>query len=86
MTKEYHSPARDDNERIERYQVVVTKATTDIWMHMMERLKDVPEELSKLSDKHIDILMDVEAVEAEWILEEDVRQSVSLIQYSSDEE
>ena len=53
---------------------------------MMGRLEEVPDSITDLTDKQIDILMDVEAVEAEWILEEDVRQTVSLIQYTDDEE
>lgn len=81
-----NQPTKDDNDRIERYQKVVTAATTDIWTHMLKRLEDVPEELTDLSDDHVDILLDVEAVEAEWMLEEDIRRQVSLIQYSDDEE
>ena len=75
-----------DQDKIDRYQDVITKATTDIWHHMVARLDEVPDEVSELTDRQIDILMDVEAVEAEWILEEDVRQTVSLIQYTEDGE
>ena len=81
-----NQPTKDDNDRLERYQKVVTAATTDIWTHMLKRLEVVPDELTDLSDDHIDILMDVEAVEAEWILDEDVRQQVSLIAYTDDED
>lgn len=81
-----NKPAKDDSERIERYQKVVTAATTDIWTHMLKRLEDVPEELTDLSEDHFDILMDIEAVEAEWILDDDVRATVSLIAYTDDEE
>ena len=73
-----------EQDKIARYQEVVTKATTDIWNHMVQRLDDVPDSITELSEKHIDILMDIEAVEAEWILEEDLRQEISLIQYTED--
>lgn len=79
-------PAKDDGERIERYQAVVTQATTDIWTHMLGRLEAVPDELTDLSEDHFDILMDIEAVESEWILDDDVRATVSLIAYTDDEE
>ena len=75
-----------DQDKISRYQEVITKATTDIWTHMVGRLEEVPDSITELTDRQIDILMDVESVEAEWILEEDLRQSVSLIQYSEDGE
>lgn len=77
---------QQEQDKIDRYQEVVTKATTDIWHHMMQRLEEVPDEISELTDRQIDILMDVEAVEAEWILDEDTRHTVSLIQYTEDEE
>lgn len=82
MTKNY----KNEDERIELYQDVVTKATTDIWTHMVKRLEAVPDELTDLSEDHYDILMDVEAVESEWILDEDLRASVSLIAYADDDE
>ena len=75
-----------DKNKVARYQDVVTQATTDIWQHMIGRLEGIPDEVCELTDKQVDILMDVESVEAEWILEEDVRQSVSLIRYTLDEE
>ena len=75
-----------EQDKISRYQEVITKATTDIWTHMVGRLEEVPDSITELTDRQIDILMDVESVEAEWILEEDLRQSVSLIQYSEDGE
>ena len=81
-----NKPAKDDSERIERYQAVVTAATTDIWTHMLGRLEEVPDELTDLSEDHFDILMDIEAVEAEWILDDDVRATVSLIAYTDDED
>lgn len=74
-----------DQAKLERYQDVITKATSDIWHHMIKRLEEVPDEVSELTDRQVDILIDVESVEAEWILEEDVRQTVSLIRYTADE-
>lgn len=74
----------DGLDKIARYQEVVTKATTDIWNHMIQRLDGVPDSITELTDKQVDILMDVEAVEAEWILEDDIRQEISLIQYTDD--
>ena len=82
MAKNY----KNEEERIELYQAVVTRATTDIWTHMVKRLEAVPDELTDLSDDHYDILMDVEAVEAEWILDDDLRATVSLIAYTDDDE
>ena len=75
---------KSEQDKITRYQEVVTKATTEIWTHMVGRLEEVPDSVTELTDRQIDILMDVEAVEAEWILEDDLRQSVSLIQYTED--
>ncbi len=77
---------KQDMDKVARYQDVVTKATTDVWTHMLSRVEDIPDEFSDLTEDQVDILMDIEAVEAEWILDEDMRKEVSIIQWSDDEE
>ena len=75
-----------DIDKVARYQDVVTKATTDVWTHMLSRVEDIPDEFSDLTEGQLEILMDIEAVEAEWILDEDMRRTVSIIQWSDDDE
>lgn len=70
-----------DIDKVARYQDVVTKATTDIWTHMISRVEDIPDEFSDLTESQVETLMDIEAVEAEWILDEDMRRTVSIIQW-----
>ena len=86
MTSSSFNHDQDDLDKIARYQEVVTKATTDIWNHMISRTDGIPEEISDLTERQLDILMDIESVEAEWILEEDLRKEVSLIQWADDED
>ena len=85
MTSSSFNHDQDDLDKIARYQEVVTKATTDIWNHMISRTDGIPSEVSDLTERQLDILMDIESVEAEWILEEDIRKEVSLIQWADDE-
>ena len=75
-----------DQDKIDRYQDVVTKATTDVWTHMLSRIDDIPETVEDLTDEQMDILMDIESVESEWILDEEMRQAVSIIQWEEDDE
>ena len=77
---------KQDMDKVARYQDVVTKATTDVWTHMLSRVEDIPDEFSDLTEDQVEILMDIEAVEAEWILDEEMRKEVSIIQWSDDEE
>ena len=86
MTSSSFDHDQDDLDKIARYQEVVTKATTDIWNHMISRTDGIPSEVSDLTERQLDILMDIESVEAEWILEEDLRKEVSLIQWADDED
>ena len=53
---------------------------------MISRTDGIPSEVSDLTERQLDILMDIESVEAEWILEEDLRKEVSLIQWADDED
>ena len=75
-----------DIDKVARYQDVVTKATTDVWNHMLSRVEDIPDEFSDLTESQLEILMDIESVEAEWVLDEDVRRTVSIVQWSGNEE
>ena len=75
-----------DIDKVARYQDVVTNATTDIWTHMLSRVEDIPDEFSDLTEGQLEVLMDIEAVEAEWILDEDMRKTVSIVQWSEEEE
>ncbi len=77
---------KHDIDKVARYQDVVTKATTDVWAHMLSRVEDIPDEVSDLTEDQVDILMDIEAVEAEWILCPDMRKTVSIIQWGDDED
>ena len=75
-----------DQDKIDKYQDVVTRATTDIWNHMINRTDGIPDSVSDLTERQMEILMDIESVEAEWILDPDMRQTVSLIQWADDDD
>ena len=40
-----------DIDKVARYQDVVTKATTDVWNHMLSRVEDIPDEFSDLTEE-----------------------------------
>lgn len=72
-----------------KYEHVISIATSDIWEHMANQLMTIPEneEITDLSEEQQMVIENVMAVEEEWILEEEIREQVSLIQwYDHDED
>ena len=54
---------------------------------MMNRLMILPDNelITEVSTEQENVIDDVESVESEWILDEPLRRSVSLIQWTDDE-
>ena len=70
-----------DLDKIACYQHVVTDATKHIWQHLADRAKDIPTELSDLTESQLEILLDIESVEEEWVVDPDQRREISIVQW-----
>lgn len=81
---EHNTP--EELEKISRYQHVITDATASIWAHMAKRAEVIPSEIADLTEAQLDILLDIESVEAEWILEDELRNEISLIRWEEGED
>ena len=73
--------------KIEKYEYIVQLSTESIWTHMMNRLMILPDNelITEVTTEQENVIDDVESVESEWILDEPLRRSVSLIQWTDDE-
>ena len=70
-----------DRDKIARYQHVVTDATKHIWQHLADRAKDIPTEMADLTESQLEILLDIESVEEEWVVDPDQRKEISIVQW-----
>ena len=70
-----------DLDKIARYQHVVTDATKHIWQHLADRAKDIPTEMADLTESQLEILLDIESVEEEWVVDPDQRKEISIVQW-----
>ena len=84
MPIEHNTP--DELAKIARYQHVISDATTYIWTYMAKRADSIPDTLSELTEEQLDILLDIEAVEAEWVVDPEMRKEISIVQWEEDEE
>ena len=79
MPIEHNTP--EELAKIARYQHVISDATTHIWNHLGVRAKDIPTVLTDLTEDQLEILLDIEAVEEEWVVDPAMRQEISLVQW-----
>jgi hypothetical protein len=71
-----------------KYEYLLQLQTESTWHHMGQRLEILPDDevVHEISDDMEQVIGDVEAVESEWILDEDVRATISLIQWQGEED
>ena len=74
------TPEEIDSAKVAKYQYAIEIATNNVWRHLGERLESIPTIITELTEAQLDILLDVESVEEEWILDPDIRKDISLIQ------
>ena len=77
MPIEHNTP--EELEKIARYQHVISDATKHIWQHLADRSKDIPTVLSDLTESQLDILLDIESVEEEWVVDPEMRKEISIV-------
>lgn len=88
MTKKNKKTVKYDKLKAkDKYEYLVSLQTTATWHHMGKRLEIMPDDtiITEVSDEMERVIGDVEAVESEWILDEDARQHISLIQWQDDD-
>ena len=81
---EHHTP--EELAKIGRYQHVITDATTYIWAYMAKRAEVIPDEITDLTEAQLEILLDIESVEEEWVIDPDLRKEISIISWEEDVE
>ena len=79
------------DEKETKYYEVIQRQLMSLYTHMTDNLLDwLPDEGSIDSDdftaKQRESVLAVQAIEAEWILDEDQRREVSLIAWEDDED
>ena len=79
MPIEHNTP--EELEKIARYQHVISDATKHIWQHLADRAKDIPTVLTDLTESQLEILLDIEAVEEEWVVDPEMRKEISIVQW-----
>ena len=79
MPIEHNTP--EELDKIARYQHVISDATKHIWQHLADRSKDIPTVLSDLTEDNLNILLDIEAVEEEWVVDPIARAEISIVQW-----
>ncbi len=84
MAIEHNTP--EELEKIARYQHVIHDATTSIWAHLGKRAEAIPEAIQELTEEQLEVILDIESVEQEWILDLKIRQDISVVQWVEDEE
>ena len=74
-----------NHDKTAKYQAQITRSLAELYQHMEDMLEFLPsdEEIDgdKLTDEQFEIIERVEAIEQEWIVDPDIRQEVSLIQW-----
>ena len=84
MPIEHNTP--EELEKIARYQHVISDATKHIWQHLADRSKDIPTVLTDLTESQLEILLDIEAVEEEWVVDPEMRKEISIVQWEDIDE
>ncbi len=79
MPIEHNTP--EELDKIARYQHVITDATTHIWAYMAKRADAIPDTLSELTEEQLEILLDIESVEEEWVVDPEQRKQISIVQW-----
>ena len=71
----------NDKEKI--YRAHITRALAEVYQHMEDMLSIIPDEMdgSDLTDEQLEVIERVEAIEEEWILCEETRREISLIDW-----
>lgn len=87
-TKQTKTVKYDKLSAKNKYEYLLQLQTETTWNHMGHRLEILPDDeiIHEISDAMEQVIGDVEAVESEWILDEDVRATISLIQWQGEEE
>ena len=80
---EQHTP--EELAKIGRYQHVISDATASIWAYMAKRAEVIPDEMVDLTEAQLEILLDIESVEEEWVLDPEIRKEISLISWEEEE-
>jgi len=76
---DHHTP--EELNKIARYQHVISDATTHIWQHLAKRSEVIPEQIEELTEAQLEILLDIESVEEEWVVDPIARAEISLIHW-----
>ena len=66
------------------YQDNIRRSLREQWTHLEQQMLTLPEdqhlEWDELSNKHKQTIKNIMAVEAEWIVDPDIRKEMSLLQ------
>ena len=73
-----------DSKKIKTYENIIMGQTTRVWEHMLSRIEHMPDDfdLLKMSEADLAILDDIDAVEREWITDDEIRRECSIIQFN----
>ena len=76
------------NQKEQRYKEVIFKATTTLWQRMSELMDTVPDGMNyeDMTPEQQEILEIVDAIEHEWIIKDEIREELSLINWEDDED
>ena len=84
MPIEHNTP--EELDKIARYQYVISDATQYIWKHLAKRAEPIPSVLTELTEEQLEILLDIESVEEEWVVDPIARAEISIVQWEDIEE
>lgn len=75
-----------DNKKLQRYEKIIVAQTTKVWEHLCSRVDTLPDviDITECSQRQIDLIKDVIAVEKEWIISDEARLECSLLQFTDD--
>ncbi len=82
MPIEHNTP--EELAKIARYQHVISDATAHIWAYMSKRADTIPNTISELTEEQLEILLDIESVEEEWVIDPVQRKLISIVQWEED--
>ena len=84
MPIDHNTP--EELDKIARYQHVISDATQHIWKHLAKRAEPIPSVLTELTEEQLEILLDIESVEEEWVVDPIARAEISIVQWEDIEE
>ena len=70
----------DDDLKVSKYQEVLRSSLTDIYSNLEKRMKEQPGDfLDSNIPEQLRLINDINAVESEWILDDELRREISLL-------